>query len=439
MAWDEERVLALAPDPASGAAGRAQAEPARWTGAGASGAAVWGACRGSANTPYQVCIDLGVDLGGDLGGDLAAPAFRCSCPSRKSPCKHGLGLLLLWAQGRVPGAEEPEWVRARLAERVRRPARPGGAPRDPEAAARRAEQRAQRVEAGAAELREWLTDRIRGGLGGAASDGADELYGVAARMVDAQAPGLASGLRRAAAGIGRGRDWPGRLLSELALLHVLAEASTRLAELPADLAATVRARLGFPVETADVLANGERVVDDWLVAGAADEVTERLTTRRTWLHGGASGRPALLLSFAPPGQPLPGVLPVGHRVRGALAFYPGAAPLRALAADVDEPVRSPPPVGDGVDVALASFAAALAADPWLDRWPLLLADVAPVPDGAGWALVDGAGAALPLAARADVWPLLAVSAGAPVTVAGEWTGDGLRPLTVWDRDRAVRL
>ncbi|MHA6631044.1 SWIM zinc finger family protein [Pseudonocardia sichuanensis] len=433
MAWDEERVLALAPDPASGAAGRGLAVPARWTGLGASDAAVWGACRGSGTNPYQVCVDL--------GGDLAPPAFRCSCPSRRSPCKHALGLLLLWAQGAVPAAAEPEWARAWRAERAgRRGARAQGAPpRDPEAAARRAEQRAQRVEAGAAELREWLADRIRGGLGSAASDGAEELYGVAARMVDAQAPGLASGLRRAAAGIGRGRDWPGRLLSELALLHVLAEAGARLAELPADLAATVRTRLGFPVETADVLANGERVADDWLVAGVADEVTERLTTRRTWLRGRASGRPALLLSFAPPGQPLPGVLPVGHRVRGELAFYPGTVPLRALAADVDEPVRSEPPVGDGVRVAVTSFAAALAADPWLDRWPLLLAGVAPVPDGDGWALVDADGAALPLAERADPWPLLAVSAGAAVTVAGEWTGGGLRPLTVWEQDRAVRL
>jgi hypothetical protein len=88
---------------------------------------------------------------------------------------------------------------------------------------------------------------------------------------------------------------------------------------------------------------------------------------------------------------------------------------------------------------LASFADALAADPWLDRWPLLLADVAPVADDEGWALVDREGAALPLAERVDPWPLLAVSAGAPVTVAGEWSAAGLRPLTCWDGDRAVRL
>ena len=96
MQWSVEQVVALAPDPGSVSAGRAQATATRWTGSGASGAAVWGACRGSGKDPYLACVEL------------AGPAFRCSCPSRKVPCKHALGLLLLWAQGEVASAPEPE-------------------------------------------------------------------------------------------------------------------------------------------------------------------------------------------------------------------------------------------------------------------------------------------------------------------------------------------
>ena len=46
---------------------------------------------------------------------------------------------------------------------------------------------------------------------------------------------------------------------------------------------------------------------------------------------------------------------------------------------------------------------------------------------------------LPLAERESLWTLLAVSGGYPVTVAGEWHPDGLLPLAVWHRDRAVAL
>ena len=75
-------MLALAPDTSSqrAAAGLAGASP--WSGWGASGELVWGSCAGSGKDPYQVAVDL------------AGPAYRCSCPSRKFPCKHALGLLL---------------------------------------------------------------------------------------------------------------------------------------------------------------------------------------------------------------------------------------------------------------------------------------------------------------------------------------------------------
>jgi hypothetical protein len=59
--------------------------------------------------------------------------------------------------------------------------------------------------------------------------------------------------------------------------------------------------------------------------------------------------------------------------------------------------------------------------------------------GDQWHLVDSAGVALPLLSPESLWPLLAVSGGNPVTVAGEWSPPGLTALTVWHGDRAVRL
>ncbi|MEU4523609.1 SWIM zinc finger family protein [Amycolatopsis sp. NPDC024027] len=429
--WTAERVAGLAPDPASEKAGRALATPARWSGAGASEDAVWGFCQGSGKKPYQTCVEL------------AEPAFRCSCPSRKFPCKHALGLLLLWAAGRVDGAEPPEWVHTWLAERADRARRAENraeatGPKDEEAAARRASDRAARVEGGVAELKVWLTDRIGAGFAGFERNGGEELRTVAARMVDAQASGLAGGLRRAAGLVGR-RDWPEALLAELSQLYLLADAATRLESLPPALAETVRTRLGFSVETARVLETGERVADEWLITGAADEENDRLLTRRTWLRGLGTGRDALVLSFAPPGRPLDATLPPGHRLTAELAFYPGAAPLRALVAERGIPLAAPAAEGGSIADALAAHTRAMAADPWLERWPVLLSGVTPAEHAGGWCLSEPDGTAMPLVPYAFPWSLLALSAGRPLTVAGEWSPAGLRPLMCWHENRAVRL
>jgi len=250
-------------------------------------------------------------------------------------------------------------------------------------------------------------------------------------MVDAQAPGLAERLRALASVPHSGVGWDGRLLEEYALLRLLAVAYRRQAELPPPLQATVRSRIGFSRRQADVLAGGQPVRDHWQVLGRRDLEQDRIRARRTWLQGRTTGRPALVLSFAPAGQSLDDTLRVGTDADADLVFYPGAVPLRAIVqARHDVPDGGPPP-GDTIAGLLAAIAAALAGDPWLESWPAVLEVTparSPVP-----ALSDVAGHALPLHPGAgDCWPLFAISGGHPVTVAGEWTPRGLWPLTVWD-------
>ena len=60
------------------------------------------------------------------------------------------------------------------------------------------------------------------------------------------------------------------------------------------------------------------------------------------------------------------------------------------------------------------------------------------PDWAFAAAPGLAGDAVPLHPGAgDCWPLLALSGGHPLTVAGEWTPRGLWPLTAWDQGGMV--
>jgi len=422
-AWSAEQVLALAPDASSGKAARALATPSSWreTGHSAEPLAVWGLCKGSGKQPYQTCVDL------------AEPAYRCSCPSRKFPCKHALALMLLWSADRIPTGEPPEWVGDWLATRTERKEKatarkPGVA--DPRTAQRRAES----VAAGVEELDRWLGDQVRQGI--TSQTGYEHWDTMAARLVDAKAPGLASAVRRLAYAAGT----PDRLLTELSLIRLLVAGYRRGAELPADLGATVRTRVGFPVATDDVLAR-ERVRDHWAVVAVRDEGDDRLTVRRCWLHGTRTGRPALVLSFAPLGQPLAADLPLGTAVDADLCYYPGVLPMRALVAErhaAPMPYEHPPGTGS-IAEALDGYGRAVAAEPWLERWPVLLADVMPVRQGADrWFVRDEAGDAVPLdPAAGHPWRFVAAAGGEPAAMAAELTTSGVRPLTVWAGARLV--
>jgi hypothetical protein len=430
--WDRARVLALATDGSSRQAAQPLASGRSWplTGA-ADGSALWGECRGSARALYRTVIDL------------SGPAYRCSCPSRKFPCKHALALLLLWSDGAVtPDGDPPEWVRSWLAARsAARGVRGDGSPRPrgvpggrPPGPTPRAEQREARVASGLTEVDRWLRDQVRQGLAASQQAGYRHWDDIAARMVDAQAPGLAERLRALAAVPYSGSGWEGRLLEEYALLRLLAIAGREQSGLPPPLRDTVRSRVGFTVRQADVLAGVTPVRDHWHVLARRDLDQDRIRTRRTWLRGRDTGRAALVLSFAAvwgSGQALDDSLTVGTGIDADLAFYPAALPLRALVATRRDTAPADPPSGVTVAALLAGYAAALAEDPWLDTSPAVL-DATPARAPVA-CLYDAAGDAVPLHPGAgDCWPLFALSGGRPLTIAGEWTPRGLWPLTAWD-------
>jgi hypothetical protein len=431
-AWTPEQVLALAPDASAAKAGRGLASRRPWSALGQDDRAVWGLCQGSGKKPYQTQVDL------------SEPAFRCSCPSRKFPCKHALGLLLLRAtdDDAVPrGASRPEWVEEWLASREQRAERASARserparPPDPEAQAKRAARREERVARGADELRRWLADLVRRGLADAQRQPWRFWDETAARMVDAQAAGLATRVRRMGAAV-VGDAWAERLLEQAALLQLLLDAHARLDELPPALRDEVRQLVGWTVSTEDVLA-GERVRDEWAVVGQTVVEDDRLRSQRTWLWGLRTGRAALVLAFAPAGQALDPGVAFGTAVDASLAYYPGARPLRAVVAEVHGGPRALErlPGHDTVDAALAARAAALAASPWLDRFPVPVRDVVASREE----VVDAHGGALRLADRFDWRALVAFAGGHPVDVFGELDGDELTPLAAAADGRVVLL
>ena len=296
-AWSTDQVLALAPDAAAAKAGKELAAARKWVTLGASADLLWGECQGSGAAPYQTQILL------------TEPAFHCSCPSRKFPCKHSLGLFLLWVgqPALCASSQPPAWVSSWLEARSQREEKkakkeqekrePGASPADPAAAAKRETARRNKVEAGLDDLALWLSDLMRHGLAALQGKPGGVWEEQARRLIDAQAPGLARRLRALEALPLSGERWQETLLERLGRIHLAVEGFRRITTLPTEIQAELRNVIGIPVDQ-DAVRAAPGIRDDWQVVGQRVEVEERLKTQRTWLVGRQSGsEPALVLDF----------------------------------------------------------------------------------------------------------------------------------------------
>lgn len=444
LGWTAEQILKLAPDAASASAGKSLAAKSKWVSLGADDAVAWGECQGSSKSPYQTEIFL------------EEPAYHCTCPSRKFPCKHSLGLFLLLADQPAafsrPKDSPPAWVNEWLDKRLKRQenaqTEAEAAPKFKEKAVskagqdKRADQRQAKVTAGLEDLRLWLGDLMRGGLAAAKSQPFKFWDGMAARMVDAQAPGVARRLRSVGGVISSNKGWQEKSLEQLGQLHLLLEGYRRLDQLPPDLQAEVRTQIGW-TQNQEELAQEAGIVDRWLVLGQTREEDEnRLKTQCTWLWGRRSGRAALVLDFAYGNQPLDATLAPGGSLDGELVFFAGVYPLRAI---IKPGGRRYSTFEDwpglaGFDELLEAYSRALGENPWLEFYPVAFVGVYPVRSGDEWQLRDATGRGLPVDTDDHKWwQLLALSGGQPVGLFGLWNGRALDVLSVWADRRFIDL
>jgi hypothetical protein len=440
MNWTTEQILALAPDAASAKAGQGLAAARKWLKLGADEQTAWGLCQGSGKDPYQAQIDL------------TEPAFRCSCPSRKFPCKHGLGLFLLLASsaGAFKEKQRPDWVvewmasRAKRAEqRAEKQARPDAGDKivDEAAQAKRAAGREAKVTAGLRELELWLRDITRGGLAAAQSQPPQFWERMAARLIDAQAPGVARLVREMAGVPASGEGWEGRLLERLSKLYLLIEGFKRIAELPEATQADIRALVGW-TQNQDELLRLDGTRDRWLVLGQRVEEEDRLRVQRVWLWGERSGRAALVLHFAHGQQPLDASFVTGAAPEAELVFFPGAYPLRAIVKQRHGAPAPPERISGYAKIVDAheAFTIAMAANPWLEKFPVSMLNVTPLRRGDAWFVRDVEGRALKLAPRFEFgWTMLALSGGRGIDVFGEWDGDHLWPLSAFHENHFTKF
>ena len=431
IALTREQVLALAPDESSAKAASGLVSDSKWVLLGADADAVWGECQGSGSRPYQAQVDL------------AALVSRCSCPSRKFPCKHGLALLLLYSQGnpRFADTARPTWVEEWLvsrrdrSEKKEKAAGPAAATTVGGAAAnvKREGARWKRIEAGAAELERWIADQFRRGLARFGPEQRQDWLSMAARMVDAQAPAVAPRIQEALELIDSGAPRHADVIERLGLLQLLVEGIARRSQLSPQRLADVRVALGWPLDKEELAATGEVLTDVWCVVGQVTVEREaKLSERRVWLLGIHSDRHALLQDFAYAGRAWEQGWRNFEHYDATLRFYPGSVPLRALATEVGPAATGPAPAPGTVDAAIEYVSQAFASNSWLAQVPLVLPAAVFRRRDTGWSAQTAAGMFTVVIADAAAWGLMAFSGGHPVNLMGEWDGRELRVLSAWD-------
>lgn len=422
----EEQILQLAPDEASRKAGLGLAGAAKWVSKGAGESALWGECQGSGSKPYQTVIDL------------ANTAFKCSCPSRKFPCKHGLGLLLLYARQRTAFKDGtmPAWVEDWIAKRVEKSvqkAEPESKKVDEAAQAKRAESRDKKVGAGIEELLRWIKDIVRSGILQLPGKPPSFWEQMAKRMVDAQAGGLAT-LVKELGGLNFFEEgWQTACLDQLVNMYLIARAYKNRAGLSPALQQDIRSWIGFTLGQEE-LTSQPGVADNWLVLGKQVSQEDQLTVERYWLWGTGTGRPALVLQFLVRGQGAVLSLTPGMFVQAELVFYPSVTPLRALikqsVSAAPAAAASPLPGWKEVRDRETDRQAKL---PFLSQRPYVIGQLIPVRHNQRWWLQDARNELMEIAPHfAPVWKLAAISGGKPLNMAIVGNENKFEPLGVWD-------
>ncbi|MCU0428681.1 MAG: SWIM zinc finger family protein [Cytophagaceae bacterium] len=430
----EDHVRQLAPDAASAKAGTALAVLSKWKGLAKHTEAIWGYCQGSGKDPYFTRVDV------------QQWAFQCTCPSRKFPCKHGIALILLWVRqpNQFSSQEMPsvvsEWIQKRR-QKEQAPAEKNPTEKSKntsDASTKRSEARERSVRDGILELRQWIADLMRTGMMHLPSQAGSFHENMAARLVDAKAPGLAAMMRQVGEVNVFEDRWPLQLSKHLSKIYLITESFLKEDQQSPLFRQEVRQLIGWNTSKEDVLT-GEAHRDEWLVMARRMEEQQEMNAEYIWLYGRNKARMALVLNFYFGAQrPLHSLVP-GMAINAELCYYSSLMPLRALIKEPYTPTSFFSPAGlSDLEDAAGQIAQQMAVFPFTNRIPLLLKEVQLIRIQKKWHVRDAGNRILPLCNDPEeCWKVLAWSGGASMNalvlfIQGQW-----RLESVWNTSEII--
>lgn len=411
----------LAPDPGTYKDGKELARPNNWKDLGRAGTLLWGQTQSKRIKFFKTLFDWKQAL------------FYCSCPDRKAPCRHVLGLALLYAEDPEHFGKHrdlPDWASA-LQERLRKK---GAVSIDPEQAQRNAEARSQsrqkRIElmqAGMKELERWLLDLVQEGLAQSREQPAAYWESMAALFVDYQLPSIGRAIRQFPS-LFQQPEWQGQLLRELAWLFSLARAFLHLDQLSESLQEELLQLGGVNIQKKQ-LEPLDGLKDHWLVLSVRERTEENLRVRHTWLYALQARQFGLLLEFAWGREDFEQFWRTGQTFEGEAVYYPGVAAIRVhlksfrMTGVAELQLNGLENLQDLVRI----YGQLLSEHPWVRDYPFFLTGIIPQPRKSSWVLVDEARRSVPLnVSEPNAWRMLAYSGGHPISLFGLWDGGQFR-------------
>ena len=450
-----QQIEAMAPDQASLTAARKLLDAKKWPLNEIAGdhSFIWGECQGSGSTPYRACVSL-IDLG-----------YKCTCPSRKFPCKHSLALMWRYQQNPNDFTENdvPQWLldwssKRRGAKSASANASTVASPspakdivstliesvpeqnsqdsdRASKARERNQNQREASIQAGLDDFMLWLEDVYDRGLLAFLQNCSVSCRQAAKRLVDAKAAGLASQLDELSGNVlhipeaQRTRY----LHQQLGSLYLLARAYRRPQQLPEALRHDVRRLIGWTISREQLLEmpETERVTGLWRVLAVREYLqNDGLRRIETWLalvncFDQSEHRFAVLIDYHHVSAgTVAAPFHAGDGLDGSVVYFPSATPLRGILVDYQRTDTAAKLAnGTSLAAALATRLVQRNQNPWLPYWPTAITKPQIIADRDGQFWLTENGTSVPIK-HPDKAALLALI-GLPIERAA-LTWDGWR-------------
>ncbi len=447
--WTEAQILQLAPDAPTANKGRTLASVGKWLTLRSDGHALWGECKGSGKLPYFVQMDT------------INPAFKCSCPARKYPCKHSVALALLYVRGGEGFMieEAPESVKTWVESRIKKIEKQEAKLEEQlvqevaekvmvaeERKTKTLDSRIENIQAGLPELETWLLDTVREGIASIEKNTFQICEDIATRMSDAQMKGIATRIREIPKMVGASPNWIEKVTTRLGEIYLFVNAFRQYDNLSKNLQEELKQTAGISIKKEEVRID-VGVSDKWLILGKSegqDEVNPKIFFRKIWIWAVNHQRPAMILDYNFGAPSFTNSFILGTQFEGELAYYPGTFQLRALVKTQQQSKDLIEffPGYDTFEAFLLAYANAVAENPWLRNFPCVLSNVIPMIEESQLKVADKNAELVSILSDSDNimgWKLIALSGGKTIDIFGEWNGESLEPLSACVNGKFVNL